>query len=94
MDNNIDPSVVIIVGALIPIALAVINRYHWPAEVKALVDFVIVVAVGIGAAFAMGDRDAQSIATVVAAVYGLAQAAFHGVYQPTGAATAIEKTTS
>lgn len=91
--KDVNPAVVALVSAFIPLVIAVINRYKWSSQTTALVDFVIIAIIGAVVAIGMGVTGFEGIAAVVAAIYGLSQAAFHGVYQPTGAAQSVEHKT-
>jgi ABC-type nitrate/sulfonate/bicarbonate transport system permease component len=91
--SEIDPAVVVLVSAFLPLVFAVINRHNWTKEAKALIVFTLTVVIGIAIGYAMGVRSFEGFATVCASIYGLSQAAFFGVYRPTQVADAIEKRT-
>lgn len=91
--TELNPAVVTLISAFIPLVLAMLNRYNWPKEAKALISFVITIAIGFGIAWLSDVHSFEGIAATCAAVYALSQAAYFGVYRPTGAAEKIEKST-
>lgn len=90
---ELDPAIVLIVGALIPLLVSVVNRYKWDAAVKALVDLVLVIAVGVLVAWLTDHWDKNGIIQTCAAIYVIAQVTLQSVWKPTGTTEQIEKST-
>lgn len=91
--ENLDPTVVLIVGILFPLILAVLNRKAWDSSTKAIVAFLVVGAVGVLIAWLTDHWDRPGISTTVGALYTLAMISFHSLWKPTGVADNVEKTT-
>lgn len=91
--NEVDPALMILVSAFLPLVIAVINRYGWPTEAKALASFAVSIAVGVGVAWIQETWTREGVLISCAAVYGLSQAAYYGVLRPTGVADQVEKKT-
>ncbi|MGK2898601.1 MAG: hypothetical protein ACSLE9_07920 [Burkholderiaceae bacterium] len=91
---DVNPALVVLVSAFLPLLQAVINRYSWATEVKALVSFATAILVGVGVAWLQDTFTREGILLTCAAVYTMSQVAFAGVWRPTGTANEIEKRTS
>lgn len=91
MDNT--ASVSLMVGAILPPLIAVINRKSWSSEVKGL--FALAICIIAAAAVAWWERTLdwhnlrQTIPLVIAAAFGL----YHTLWKPSGIAPAIEAKT-
>lgn len=91
--QELDPAIAVLVGAFIPLVMAVLNRAAWSSEVKSLISFIIICAVGVGTALLMGMRELEAIVATTAGVYALSQVAYRGVWKPTGINDQIESST-
>lgn len=91
--SQVDPAVLILIGGLLPLLQAIINRAAWTTEAKALTAFVVAVGIGAVAALLMGITSRSGIVTTAAAVYALSQLGYFGVFRPTGLADSIERKT-
>lgn len=91
--NEIDASVLVIIGGLLPLLQALINRRAWTTEAKSLASFAVACGVGIGAALMQGVTSREGIVATVAAVYGLSQLGYFAIWRPTGVANSLEEKT-
>lgn len=91
--SPLDPAIVVLVAAFLPLVISVINRPAWPSNVKSLIAFVITMLVGLAVAWFIDQFDRQGIIVVEAAVYGLSQVAEGSLWKPTGVSGNIEKST-
>ena len=83
-----------VIGAILPIAIAVINQVRWSTAVKSEVAFVIcLIAAGV-TCWVKGDLNATDYLASALAVFTLARTTYAGVWKPTGVATAVEEKTS
>lgn len=84
----------LIVGALTPPLLAVVQQPRWPSGLRALFMVAAAVVDGIVVAWLQGNLDFARF-TNSALVAGVAIiTAYHGLWKPTGVAPAIEASTS
>lgn len=88
---DMSPVLVVIVSALLPLILAVINGCNWKPQVKSLVAFGATCAVGAGAAWFDDNWSRAGVLTYIASVYGLSQILRARLYEPTGLTPAIEE---
>lgn len=88
---KLDPAIVILVSAFLPLLQAVINGTRWSKQVKAIVAFAVAIAVGVGVAWVQDTFDREGITYTCAAVYVLSQVAFGSFWKPTGVADEIER---
>lgn len=91
--TELNPAVVILLSAFLAPVMALIMRYNWTTEAKAIVALVLTCAIGFVIAWLSGVRGFEGIAVTMAAVYGLSQVVYRGIWRPTGAAEIIEKKT-
>jgi hypothetical protein len=91
--TQVDPAILILLGGLLPLVQAIINRRGWATETKALAAFGVAVIAGVGSALLMGIETRAGIVTTAAAVYALSQLGYFGVWDPVGLADKIEKRT-
>lgn len=89
--TEVDPAVLVLVAGLLPALQAVINGCRWPSNLKALVSVGVAIGVGCLAAWVMGVDSRAGYITTAAAVYGLSQVGYFGVWKPTGASDNIER---
>lgn len=91
--SQVDPAILILLGGLLPLVQAIINRKGWSTETKALAAFGVAVVAGVGSAYAMGIDSREGILSTTAAVYALSQLGYFGVWRPTGLADRVEQST-
>lgn len=84
----------LIVGFLLPPAVAVVQQRHWPAGVQAVVTFLVACLAAAGTAYFDGRLTAAGWATGALTVLVTAVATYHGLWKPTGVAPAIQDATS
>lgn len=91
VETEIIPTV--FVGAVLPLALAVIIRLNWSAEAKALFSLGFTVIVGWVVAWAVDIDSLDGTVLTMVAVYVLCQIAYFGLWKPTGVAGQLERVT-
>lgn len=91
---ELEPGIVALVAAVLPLLLAVVNRPQWPSEVKSLLAFGVCVVVGIIVAWATDHWNRDGIILNIGAVFALTNAAYQAVWKPTKVAPTIEEKTS
>ena len=93
---TVDPLVLaFITGSVIPLLTGLLTKLSTSSSVKAVLNLVLTVAAGVVAAF-VGDPDSSltflEIATAAIAAYTSSQAFYTGLWRPTGAAAAAQRT--
>jgi uncharacterized membrane protein len=84
-----------ILGAVAPLVVAVINRPSWSSQKKQLVAVAASVVAAVVALFLTdGFNDVGDTSAIVLLVIGTAQAAYALIWKPTNIALAIEEKTS
>ena len=84
----------IIIGVLMPLALAVANRHGWDADTKAGFGLVLSFLVAVLATLVQGGPlSIDGIGQALVTVWGTAIVTYKGFWQPTGIAPAIEEAT-
>lgn len=90
-----------IVGALLPVIVAVVLQQHWADGFKAVVTFILCIIAAVVTLWASGELDltsanftTENLLATFLTIYAAAQVFYRGVWRPTGAAPAIESTTS
>lgn len=85
-------TVPVLLGAVAPGVIAVLNRLHWTTERKQLVAIAVSVALAVVALLLTGGFSDPwpDVPATLLLVIGTAQAAYALVWKPTGAAPAIE----
>lgn len=82
------------------VGTSVIIRPTWSAKVQSYVALGLSIVLGAAAAAQQGAfdkvdwRNTQRILQAVGVVYAASQVAFHGIWKPTGAASAVEAATT
>jgi len=84
----------LIVGFLLPPAIAIVQQPSWTEPVRAIVTFIVCLVAGAGTAYFQGDLTGRrwveaSLVTLVATI-----ATFKGLWKPTRVAPEIESATS
>lgn len=83
-----------LIGAVLPLLIAVIQQPRWSSQVRQIVSIVISVIAGLGTVLASGNFDVQNLLVTIVALIGAAQASYALIFKPTGAAQKIEKATT
>lgn len=84
----------VIVGFLSPLALSVIIQSKWPRKAQAVCAFAFCAAVTIIGAYLKDEVDWANIPAMIGVVFVATIAAYHGFWQPTGVAGAVESKTN
>lgn len=84
----------VLVGALLPPLVAVVQQPKWSAPVRAIVTFLLCAAAGAGTAFFNGELTGKPVASAILLVFVSALATFKGFWKQTGLTDAIERATS
>jgi VIT1/CCC1 family predicted Fe2+/Mn2+ transporter len=84
----------LVVGFLLPPALAVVQQTGWPSKVKAVVAFAASALAGAGTAYFQGDLTGRRFVEAGLVVLVAAMATYHGFWKPTEVAPKIEKATT
>ena len=87
------PSWSLLVGALLPLAVAVVNRKSWPRWAKALCSIVCCVLAAAGTVWLAGSFNVHDWAGTLAVVAAAAYSSFHWVWQQAGVTQAVEAKT-
>lgn len=92
MPSTIDQWTVV-VGILLPLVIAVINRTAWTAPQKACAALLIcVVAAGVEV-WVKGQWNAQNLGTTAVAIFFVVVTTYKGFWKPTGITDSIEAKT-
>lgn len=83
-----------LIGAMLPLLIAVVNRPQWTAQMKQIIGIAVAAIGGIGTVLASGNFDAQNWLVTLVAVIGASQAAYALIWKPTKVAPKIEQATS
>ena len=85
----------LIVGFLLPLAIAFIQQAHWPKGLRAIVAFIVCLAAAVGTVYLQGPGVftwsrwvSSALLTFVTAI-----ATYKRFWKPTGIASAIEAST-
>lgn len=81
------------VGSLLPLLVAVVNRSHWAPWAKGAVVIVSSLAAGVVTSWLTGELTGKTLAESALIVAGSAVAAYKLFWQPTGIAPALERAT-
>lgn len=79
-----------VIGAFLPVLIAVINQAHWPSHAKGLVTAALSTAAGLVTAWGWGDFRGASPIVAVTVVLLVASGSFQAFWKPTGLAPLIE----
>jgi len=83
-----------VVGFFVPALLAVINRYNWSSQAKAICTFVVSVVVAFLTTWIGGDIDSKTqVVTAILTVFSAAIMFYHRWWKPSEIAPEIEKAT-
>jgi VIT1/CCC1 family predicted Fe2+/Mn2+ transporter len=83
-----------LVGSLLPMLVAVVNRSHWAPAVKGLVVVVSSIVAGAVTAWLNGQLNGLRWTESALIIAGAAVVAYKHFWQPTGIAPAIERATT
>lgn len=89
---EIDISLLVLIGAILPMIQSVIQAASWPGPVKKLIGFLGALVVGAGAGWLMGLETREGYIAMMAATYGIQEGLYQGVLKPTGLSRRIETT--
>ena len=81
----------LIVGAILPPFIAIVQQSGWQLWVRAVVTLVICIVVGAITTYLSGMFDPQDLITSILTILIAAIATYKGFWQPTGIAPGIEK---
>lgn len=84
----------LVVGFLLPPALAIVMQTKWPTQFQAIVAFVACAIAGAGVAYFQGDLTGKRWVEAALTVLVASIATYHGFWKPTKVAPAIEEKTS
>lgn len=84
----------LIIGALVPPVIAVVQRPKFPGWARVAIMLVIAVVASVVVLAVQSDLDFHNWSRTVGLVIVGAIAAYHGIWQPSGIAPAIEAATS
>jgi hypothetical protein len=90
---NLHPLAAVTFAAFLPLAIAIVNRRRWRTEIKAVSALVLSVVFARIYAYFDGIETFSGTILAIAAIYALSQAAYHGIWKPTGAADKVENLT-
>jgi hypothetical protein len=79
-----------IVGAFMPLIVAVVVQSHWPKEVKGVAALTASILAGIGSVY-IGGVELRDLGVVIPAILIASQASYQAFWKPTGLATAVEQ---
>lgn len=97
MDSTQLASIIITVGALLPLLTSVVERQTWSTRTRTVVGLVISVLAGLVTYVTQFGLDFSNIGTLIASIVGVvlaSGAAYKTVWQPSGVAPALEGRTS
>ncbi len=83
----------VVLGFLMPPAIAVINRRHWSSEVKGAMAFILCVLAALGTLWYEDKLNTTDIRNTVMLVFGVAIFTYHQFWKPSQIAPTIEKST-
>ena len=86
--------VALLVGALLPLAIAVINQPQWHSGFKSVMAFVLCFVASLVLAWFRGEINHQDLVETFATVYGAAMVTYTALWKPTNVAPSIESATS
>lgn len=93
-----DPSnlayVSMVVGFLLPHAIALINQEHWRSSTKSIIAFAACIAAALVTTYLKGDFNVHEIAGSTFIVFTVARASYAGLWRPTKIATTVESATT
>jgi hypothetical protein len=84
----------LVVGALLPVLVAVVQQARWPDWLRAVVTAVSCLVAGAVTAWLAGDMTGKTFVSSVLTVLVTALATYQGFWKRTGVAPAVERVTS
>lgn len=89
----------IIIGALMPPLIAVVQRSNWPKGARVAVAVVTSILVGLATTYAAGqladvEMTVSSVLMVVSLVIAASQTAFNSLWKPAGVVQLVERVTT
>lgn len=84
----------ILIGALLPILIAILNQPQWTDQQKRFIALGVAFVSGTGTVIVSGNFDPGNWVVTIAAVLGASQAAYTVLWKPTKIAPRIEAATS
>lgn len=92
MNNSI--AIDAVVGALMPLIIAVVTQAHWSPRVKAAVALGVCVVAAASTEALQGSTDWRDWRSAVVVTFGAALAFYHAWWKPSGIAAAVEQVTT
>jgi VIT1/CCC1 family predicted Fe2+/Mn2+ transporter len=83
-----------LVGTLLPLLVAFVNRSTWSSGAKAVVAVISSAIAGTVTAWLNGELSGRDVVTAILIVATATVASYHGLWKPTTIAPAIEEATS
>lgn len=83
-----------VIGSLLPLVIAFIQREHWSSQIRSLVAFAAVFVAGLGTAYFDGDFTTKGVVGAILIVFTTARTTYAALWQPTGVAQKIESATT
>lgn len=84
----------ILIGALLPHVVAVLNQSHWPAGTKSLIAFASCLVAAVISTAVDGNLDWENWTIAAGTIYALARTTYAGLWKPTGTVDAVETNTN
>jgi hypothetical protein len=83
----------VVVGVLMPLLIAAINRTAWSSGQKSVGALVICIAAAAGELTVKGQFDVKHLGANALAVFFMTVTTYYGFWKPTGIAPALEQKT-
>ncbi len=87
------PSWSVLVGALLPLAVAIVNRKGWPKWAKALCSVICCILASVGTVWLAGRFNVHDLAGTLVVVAAATYSSFHWVWQQAGVTQTVEAKT-
>ena len=83
----------VVLGVLLPLVIAAINREAWTGPLKALAALAICVVAAVFELLVKGQFDVQHLGSNLLTIFFLVVTTYKGFWQPTGITDAVSKAT-
>lgn len=87
-------SLLAVIGALLPLVIALVNQAHWPAQAKGLVALAACVVAATVTEYVQGHVNLTDWRTAVVVVTGAALVSYRALWKSSGIADWLERLTS
>lgn len=81
----------LIAGFFLPPVQAAIQQYHWPEQVRSIVNFLCCAVVAVGVVYFTGDVDFHRWVEAGLLILVTAISVYHGAWKPSGISRSIER---